>query len=113
MFFVVVNIVADILAYKMIHIGPFLMSMGVFIVPLSYACSDVATEVYGYKISRPIIWFGLLSELLFDLICYIATYFHSPTFINNDLAFRQILHPLLYIYSAVLSASILSDFINI
>lgn len=113
MLFVVVNTSADILAYKMVHINHLLMSVGVFIVPISYAISDVITEVYGYKVSRQIIWFGLLSELIFDLICYFSSLAKSPEFINNDLAFNIILKPLLHIYMAVLIASITSDFINV
>jgi uncharacterized integral membrane protein (TIGR00697 family) len=113
MIFVVINVAADILAYKMVQIGPFLMSSGVFIVPFSYACSDIVTEVYGYKLSRQIIWFGLLAELLFDLICYVASNFQSPSFIDNNLAFKQILHPLIYVYFSVLIASIISYFLNI
>lgn len=89
------------------------MSIGVFIVPFSYACSDVITEVYGYKISKQIIWFGLFSELLFDSICYFASIIKSPSFYNNDLIYNQILHPLIYVYFAVLIASIVSDFSNI
>jgi len=112
MLFAIVNIAADVLVYKMVAIDELLMSTGVFIVPISYAISDVITEVYGYKISRQIIWFGLMSEFIFDLICYFASFAKSPTFINNDIAFIKIFRPLVSIYVAVLVASIISDFLN-
>ncbi len=113
MLFVIMNIAADILAYKMITIGPFLMSIGVFIVPVAYACSDVVAEVYGYAISRQIIWYGLAMELLFDLICYYSTFFSSPKYIRFDHAYYKVLHPLPHVYFAVLIANLLSDFLNV
>ncbi len=113
MLFVVVNVSADILAYKMIGMGPFLMSVGVFIVPFSYAITDVTTEVYGYKVSKRVIWLGLLAEFLFDLICYLGSLTKSPQVLNNDMIFTQTLQPLLHVYMAVFIANVASYFLNI
>lgn len=113
MLFVIINTLADVLAYKMIFIGLFLMSVGVFIVPFSYAISDIVTEVYGYKLSRQVIWYGLTAEFLFDLVCYVTSLSKSPSFFNNDIAYTKLLHPLLNIYMVVLIANIISDFVNI
>lgn len=58
-FFVGVLILSNILAAKMIRLGPFVFDGGTLLFPLSYIFGDVLTEVYGYKESRKVIWTGL------------------------------------------------------
>lgn len=58
-FFVGVLILSNIMAAKMIRIGPFVFDGGTLLFPMSYIFGDVLTEVYGYKESRKVIWTGL------------------------------------------------------
>lgn len=58
--FVGVLILSNILASKMVQLGPFVFDGGTLLFPLSYIFGDVLTEVYGYKDSRKVIWTGLL-----------------------------------------------------
>lgn len=58
--FVGVLILSNILASKMVQLGPFVFDGGTLLFPLSYIFGDVLTEVYGYKESRKVIWTGLL-----------------------------------------------------
>jgi queuosine precursor transporter len=57
--FVGVLILSNILASKMVQIGPFVFDGGTLLFPLSYIFGDVLTEVYGYRESRKVIWTGL------------------------------------------------------
>ncbi len=57
--FVGVLILSNILASKMVQIGPAVFDGGTLLFPLSYIFGDVLTEVYGYKESRKVIWTGL------------------------------------------------------
>ena len=62
--FVGVLILSNILATKMVQLGPFVFDGGTLLFPLSYIFGDVLTEVYGYKESRKVIWTGLLMLIL-------------------------------------------------
>jgi uncharacterized integral membrane protein (TIGR00697 family) len=62
--FVGVLILSNILAAKMVRLGPFVFDGGTLLFPLSYIFGDVLTEVYGYKESRKVIWTGLAMLLL-------------------------------------------------
>jgi hypothetical protein len=62
--FVGVLILSNILASKMVQIGPFVFDGGTLLFPLSYIFGDVLTEVYGYKNSRKVIWTGLAMLIL-------------------------------------------------
>lgn len=45
---------------------------GTLIFPISYIFGDVLTEVYGYKRSRRVIWFGFGAALLMALMVWLA-----------------------------------------
>lgn len=65
--FVGVLILSNILASKMVALGPFVFDGGTLLFPLSYIFGDVLTEVYGYKASRKVIWTGLGMLVLMSL----------------------------------------------
>ena len=65
--FVGVLILSNILAAKMVRMGPFVFDGGTLLFPLSYIFGDVLTEVYGYKESRKVIWTGLAMLVLMSL----------------------------------------------
>ncbi|HNY17925.1 MAG TPA: queuosine precursor transporter [Treponemataceae bacterium] len=62
--FVGILILSNILASKMVHIGPAVFDGGTLLFPLSYIFGDVLTEVYGYKASRKVIWTGFTMLIL-------------------------------------------------
>lgn len=65
--FVGVLVLSNILAAKMVRLGPFVFDGGTLLFPLSYIFGDVLTEVYGYKASRKVIWTGLGMLVLMSL----------------------------------------------
>lgn len=69
--FVGILILSNVLAAKMVRIGPFVFDGGTLLFPLSYIFGDVLTEVYGYRQSRKVIWTGLAMLLLMSLNIWI------------------------------------------
>ncbi len=65
--FVGILVLSNILATKMIQLGPFIFDGGTLLFPLSYIFGDVLVEVYGYKTSRRIIWTGLVMLVIMSL----------------------------------------------
>jgi queuosine precursor transporter len=65
--FVGVLILSNILAAKMVRLGPFVFDGGTLLFPLSYIFGDILTEVYGYKESRKVIWTGLAMLVVMSL----------------------------------------------
>ncbi len=62
-----VLILSNILAAKMLQIGPFVFDGGTLLFPLSYIFGDVLTEVYGYRAARKVIWTGFAALLIMSL----------------------------------------------
>ena len=69
--FVGVLILSNILAAKMIQLGPFVFDGGTLLFPISYIFGDVLTEVYGYRQSRKVIWTGFVMLILASLNIWI------------------------------------------
>ena len=63
--FITCLITANIIAVKVISLGPFILPAAIFVFPLSYIFGDVLTEVYGYRVARRVIWLGFICNLIF------------------------------------------------
>jgi hypothetical protein len=62
--FITCLLIANIIAVKLVTIFGLVVPAAVVIFPISYIFGDVLTEVYGYKVSRRVIWLGFFCNLL-------------------------------------------------
>ena len=62
--FVVVLIVSNLIAPKLVPFGPFRFSAAQLLFPITYIFGDVFTEVYGYGASRKAIWTGFMASAI-------------------------------------------------
>jgi uncharacterized integral membrane protein (TIGR00697 family) len=62
--FVVILLVSNLVAQKIIRIGPLSISGGLVLFPITYIFGDIFTEVYGYAASRRAIWLGFWGTAL-------------------------------------------------
>jgi uncharacterized integral membrane protein (TIGR00697 family) len=70
--FVTVLLTSNLIAVKLVVLGPFTLPAAVVVFPLSYLFGDVLTEVYGYAVTRRVIWLGFGCNLLFVLFIALA-----------------------------------------
>ena len=89
--FIVTMLVANIIAVKMLQIGPFTIPAGTIIFPISYIINDVLTEVFGYKIARRVVWMGFFSNLFLVVVVYMAQILPPAPFWDGQQAFERIL----------------------
>ncbi len=62
--FVTVLIISNIIAVKLVTIGPLVVTAAIVLFPVSYILADVLTEVYGYGVARRTIWIGFSCNLV-------------------------------------------------
>jgi uncharacterized integral membrane protein (TIGR00697 family) len=62
--FVVVLIISNLVAPKLVAIGSLRLSGAQILFPITYIFGDIFTEVYGYSASRRAIWTGFLASAL-------------------------------------------------
>src|SRR5438067_9897674 len=70
--FVTVLLTSNLIAVKLIAFGPMILPAAVMVFPLCYLFGDVLTEVYGYAVTRRVIWLGFGCNLLFVLFILAA-----------------------------------------
>lgn len=89
--FVTCLITANIIAVKIISVGPFFLPAAIIVFPLSYIFGDILTEVYGFRLARRVIWLGFLCNLLFVVFAGIGQILPAAPFWTGQAAYETIL----------------------
>ncbi len=89
--FVTCLITANIIAVKLISLGPFILPAAIFVFPFSYIFGDVLTEVYGYRWARRVIWLGFLCNLIFVFFAWIGQILPPASSWGAQQAYERIL----------------------
>lgn len=55
---------ANLVAVKILEVGPWVSDAGIITFPIAYIVGDVLTEVYGYAAARRVIWLGFICNAL-------------------------------------------------
>ncbi|MGV8095572.1 MAG: queuosine precursor transporter [Mangrovibacterium sp.] len=105
-------LIANILASKIIMIGPWSAPAGVIVFPLAYIINDVIVEVWGYARARMIIWAGFGVNLMAAFFYMLAIALPPAPFYEGQEAFRMILGTSVRIVFASLVAYLAGSFMN-
>lgn len=105
-------LISNILAVKIIMIGPWAAPAGVLIFPVSYIINDVIAEVWGYKKARLIIWAGFAVNIIAILFYSLSIAMPAAPFWGNQGAYSTILSNTPRIAAASLVAYLVGSFMN-
>jgi uncharacterized PurR-regulated membrane protein YhhQ (DUF165 family) len=78
---------------RIISFGTIAMFSGTLVIPISYAFSDIITEVYGYKQMRRIIWVSIVCLYFCAIIINIILHLPTDKAIAGDAAYGVTLQP--------------------
>jgi len=112
--FITVMLVSNIIALKMISIGPLIVPAAVIIFPFSYILSDIFNEVYGYRATRRTAWYAFGANLLMVALFKLAILIPGAPFWSPEAqkAFEDVLGGTWRILIASLAAYMIGDFTN-
>ncbi|HET6556166.1 MAG TPA: queuosine precursor transporter [Prolixibacteraceae bacterium] len=105
-------LISNILATKILMIGPWAAPAGVLIFPIVYILNDVITEVWGFAKARLIIWTGFAVNVMAILFFSLAIAVPGAPFWQNQEAFTTILGNTPRIVVASLCAYLAGSFLN-
>jgi len=88
--FVVILLVSNLVAQKVIKIGPVSTSAAILLFPITYIFGDVFTEVYGFASSRRAIWLGFFGTALLYAVSAIAILIPADPGWHNQQAFQTV-----------------------
>lgn len=110
--FVTCLLISNIVAFKLITLGPWVLTAGVLLFPITYIINDLIAEVYGYNRAKNIIWFGFAMNLLLVLYLQLAIALPHPVFFEGQEAFALVLGGTWRILLASLGAYLVGSFTN-
>lgn len=110
--FITCLITANIIAVKVISLGPFTLPAAIFVFPLSYVFGDVLTEVYGYRTARRVIWLGFACNLVFVFFAWIGQVLPAAAFWEGQTAYESILGYTPRLLAASFAGYLAGEFVN-
>lgn len=78
MLFITIFIVCDTTAFRMTTFFGTAVPTSGMIIPIVFALGDLIAEVYGYSVSRKLIWNNLVCQFIFGILITLALKFPSP-----------------------------------
>jgi len=113
MLFVCLLLMVNIISQKIIPIyGDIILTAGDFIYPLSYTLSMILTEVYGYTMSRRVIWSSFACNILASIIIIFAIHLPYADSWHNQEQYASILSNAPRMLIASLGAFLFGEFIG-
>ena len=110
--FVTVLIISNIIAVKLVTIGPLVVTAAIVLFPVSYIVADVLTEVYGYAVARRTIWVGFLCNLVAVLAIVAGGVIPAAPFWDGQDAYDAILGYSSRLLVASFAAYLGGEFLN-
>lgn len=105
-------ITAQTLAFRMLSIKGFSEPGGIFIFPLSYALGDVVAEVYGYNLSRRMLWATVFCQFFFTFSIFCIIRLPYPTHFKEADAFMKVFGNSHHVFLANIIAFYMGSLIN-
>lgn len=111
--YVTFSLLGTVLLYKLVVVGPGMAPGGLFVLPFVLLIEDIVAEVYGYKISRLLLWFVFLSMIVFTIGALLIIHLPSPPYWHLQSSFDNVFNPILRGAPSLIIALLVSRFINI
>ncbi|RRD79687.1 VUT family protein [Alloprevotella sp. OH1205_COT-284] len=110
--FCVCLVASNLLETKIIQIGPFALTAGFLVFPVSYIINDCIAEVWGFRKVRLVIWLGFLMNFFVVLLGNIAVALPAAPFWKGEEHFNFVFGLAPRIAFASLLAFIVGSFLN-
>jgi len=113
MIFVATLLVSNTIAGKVIVLWGFTLPAGIIVFPISYIAGDVMTEIYGFRKTRSLIWWGFFCLGGMSLFYWLATLLTpAPFWVESNAAFVKFFGLVPRIALASLIAYLIGEFLN-
>ena len=109
MAFTTLLIVSNIIAVKLINIGPWVVPVAVIAYPFTFLVTDTLAELYGRRMATRIVWFGFAMNLLMVALIYLGKVIPPASFWQGQYAYNTILGAVPRIVLASMLAYLISQ----
>ena len=113
MLYITLTLVANATFGKIIQISDFVGVGGEIVLPLVFLLEDIIAEVYGYRVSRTLLWYVMLAEFVFSALILLIIKLPSPHYWHLQSDFNNVFGKLIQVGPIAIFAVILGRFVNI
>ena len=110
--FCVCLISANLLATKQIMFGPFNITAGILVFPISYIVNDCIVEVWGFNKAKLLIWTGFAMNFLFVAFGFVADLIPGAPYWDNAEGFHKLFGLAPRVAAASFMAFLCGSFLN-
>lgn len=110
--FVTCLLISNIISGKLFNAFGFTLTSAVIIFPITYILGDIITEIYGFKLSRLILWTGFGCNIFMAIVFSIVVKLPYPAFWNGQQSYSMVLNSTPRIVLASLVAYFLGTYLN-
>ncbi|MGE5383023.1 MAG: queuosine precursor transporter [Omnitrophica WOR_2 bacterium] len=105
-------IIANIIAVKIVEVGPLALPASILIFPVTYILNDVIAEVWGFRKARLIIWSGLAMNAVMALFFSLSIALPEASFWKDQTPYAHILGSTPRLVLASFAAYLTGSFLN-
>ena len=105
-------IVSNLLATKVIQLGPISATAAIIVFPIAYIINDCIVEIWGFKKARLIIWISFIMNFFVVGLTQLAIFLPAAPFWQGDESFAFIFGMGPRIVTASLCAFLVGSFLN-
>jgi uncharacterized integral membrane protein (TIGR00697 family) len=105
-------ILSNLSAFKLAAWGSIHFAAGLIFFPLTYVFDDILTEVYGFKVSRRIIWMALLANTIVFLGTWLTIYLTPSPYWPHQEAYATIYQGTVRVFVASVISYFCGEFAN-
>lgn len=102
-------VVSNITASKLVNLGPFVVPIAVICYPITFAITDIVSEVYGKKVAQRIVWSGFFVSVMLVVYSKIVVVYPPSSFFEQNESFVKVFSSTPRIVLASMVAYILSQ----
>jgi uncharacterized integral membrane protein (TIGR00697 family) len=110
--FITCLLTANVTASKLVAAGSLTLTAGIVLFPISYIVGDVLTEVWGYAVTRRVIWLGFACNALMVAAIWAGGALPPAPFWKGQAAYDEILGQAPRILVASFVAYLIGEFAN-
>ncbi len=105
-------ILSNLTAFKLASFGSLVFPAGLIFFPLTYVFDDILTEVYGFKVSRRIIWMALLANTIIFVGTWCTIYLNPSPDWHHQAAYATVYHATFRVFIASTLSYFCGEFAN-
>lgn len=110
--FITCLLTSNVTASKLVAAGSLTLTAGIVLFPIAYIVGDVLTEVWGYAVTRKVIWLGFACNALMVAAIWAGGALPPAAFWKGQAAYDEILGQTPRILAASFVAYLIGEFAN-